>query len=203
MNVLKLEYLKRLAQPHSSGSERYIYSIVLTLFTANDETFQAYSTFVSRWLPPSDYENTLVHATKVRQPAIAAWRNREKYQLELVSTLFPMIQHTRSITDWNICAPKHTPQAYHRHIQAEQRKRIKSSDPRLRDPYAIINLYERAIAHVAAQRVAGLLKAVDLEQNTGAHDLQAAEAWLPVFWSEYVRFLVRETSIASKHSLSP
>jgi hypothetical protein len=57
------------------------------MIPANDETFQAYSNFVSVYLPPDQYESTLVHASKMRQPALAAWRNREKYQLRLVSRL--------------------------------------------------------------------------------------------------------------------
>lgn len=55
------------------------------MIPANDESFQAFSSFVSNYLPPDQYESTLVHASKMRQPALAAWRNREKYQLGLVS----------------------------------------------------------------------------------------------------------------------
>lgn len=86
---------------------------------------------------------------------------------------------------------KTTPQAYHQHLQAEQRKRSKSTDTRLRDPSAIINLYERAIAHVATLKVDALLALANLGEHSASQDLQAAEAWLHTFWVAYIAFLVR------------
>ena len=74
---------------------------------------------------------------------------------------------------------------------AEQRKRSKSNDSRLRDPSPIINLYERAIAQAAALRTNALLSTISPNEQTSSNDIQATEAWLSSFWGSYVSFLVR------------
>ncbi|KAF8324916.1 uncharacterized protein EI90DRAFT_3129468 [Cantharellus anzutake] len=146
IELLKVEYLKRITTPHS----------------ANHETFQEYSTFVSTYLPASEYESSLVHASQSRQPALAAWRNREQYQTNL-----------------------YDPQSFQTHLAAEQRKRTKTSDIRVRDPAPIINLYERAIADAAKRKSDALL-------SGGEGDVKVAEAWLALFWKNYTSFLQDE-----------
>lgn len=163
------------------------YTFLTPVITANDETFQTYSNFVSTHLPSDQYESTLVHASKIRQPALAAWRNREKYQLSLVSSFSTNIKDLRPPTN-NPLRFKNSPQTYYGHIMAEQRKRAKSNDTRLRDPSAIINLYERAIAQAAAIKTNALLSTISANEQA---DIQTAEAWLSSFWGSYISFLVR------------
>lgn len=82
-----------------------------------------------------------------------------------------------------------SPQAFQSHIAAEQRKRAKSSDPRVRDPSAIITLYERAIADTA-RRKSDALRGVIGGSQSSSDDLEAAGAWLNLFWTNFVTFLV-------------
>ncbi|KAF8310458.1 hypothetical protein DL93DRAFT_2230235 [Clavulina sp. PMI_390] len=183
LQVLKLEYLKRLAQPHST----------------NEGTAQAYSSLVTNYLPPSEYEATMMHATKVREPARTAWVNRERWQSQLVRHLslrfLPNVDHYGIFYRPPPCQSvrQHNAQAYFEHIEAEKSKRQRTKDPRAKDPTPIVNLYERAIAHVASQKVQALLASANPTQTgTVEQELQGAEAWLLAFWQGFITFLQQD-----------
>lgn len=104
--------LDRLQQPHSN----------------NDETFQSYSSFTTNYKPPTEYEESLVAASKSRNYSIRSWERREplEYALEQSSAL----------------------QAYGAYIAGEWRtKRI--------DFFTASGIYERAITEAASRRFKG------------------------------------------------
>jgi hypothetical protein len=61
----------------------------------------------------------------------------------------------------------------------------------VRDPHAIIILYERAIADTARRKSDALRGSIGGTQSS-SDDLQAAEAWLSLFWTNFVTFLVSD-----------
>ena len=103
-----------------------------------------------------------------------------------------------------------SPQAYATHLHAELQKRAKSTDARLRDPAAIINLYERAISDEAKRKSAALRAVASIGEpaEKGARaggkggmegkggkegedeGVRNSEAWLSEFWTGYLSFLV-------------
>ena len=75
--------LDRLQQPHSSEC------IVLLIYPVegvldNDETFQSYSSFTTNYKPPTEYEKSLVAASKSRNSSIRSWERREPFEYALV-----------------------------------------------------------------------------------------------------------------------
>ncbi|KZT61784.1 hypothetical protein CALCODRAFT_490685 [Calocera cornea HHB12733] len=69
VDALHQTFLERIQFPHAT----------------NDETFQAYSTFVSTYLPPSVYEETMVQASSARQSALKQWSFRADHEAGLVN----------------------------------------------------------------------------------------------------------------------
>lgn len=49
-----------------------------------EDTFQAYSTFTTNYLPSHDYEKLLVSASKMRAQTVRNWERREPLESKLV-----------------------------------------------------------------------------------------------------------------------
>lgn len=52
-----------------------------------EDTFQAYSSFTTRYLPAQDYEKLLVSASKMRGQCVRNWERRETLESSLVRHL--------------------------------------------------------------------------------------------------------------------
>ncbi|EJT99026.1 hypothetical protein DACRYDRAFT_24111 [Dacryopinax primogenitus] len=102
-------YLARLDFPHAS----------------NDSTFEAYSGFVSTYLPPAAYEDTMVKASAARQNALREWSKRADHERALVNG----------------------PAAYAAYLRWEK-------NPHALKTERVRCLYERAIADAAGRRSA-------------------------------------------------
>jgi hypothetical protein len=58
---------------------------LLSSYTANDDTFQSYSSFTTNYKAPQAYETLLVNASKIRGKAKKAYDWREPYEAALVN----------------------------------------------------------------------------------------------------------------------
>ncbi|KAI0301111.1 hypothetical protein B0F90DRAFT_1810154 [Multifurca ochricompacta] len=106
-------YLERLQQCHS----------------ANEETFQSYSTFTTNYKAPQAYETLLVNASKLRGKARKAYEWREPYEAALEKS-------------------GHSLYAYQNYVAYELRAKQPDLD-------ILSNIHERAIAEAAKRREAG------------------------------------------------
>ncbi|KAF8798785.1 hypothetical protein BYT27DRAFT_7202479 [Phlegmacium glaucopus] len=106
-------HLNRLHQPHSNL----------------EETFQSYSSFTTKYLPPQDYEGLLVSASKIRGQSTRNYDRREPMELSLSKLDNPLA-------------------AYTQYIGYERR----AKHP---DLFVTRGIYERAIAEAAKRRFNG------------------------------------------------
>ncbi|KAG8854312.1 Splicing factor [Tulasnella sp. 330] len=160
--ALQQDYIARLATAH-------IY---------HEQTFQRYSTFVSTHLGPDKYEECLIEATKIRQDAIGVVAEREQYEASLAS-----LPAFNAYLLWET-----TPRRGKHQRRQKGRNQPKPQDipP---DPKLVIALYERAIAEAASQRDTALSSVNGEGLLVDEAPLQAAEAWLSLFWDGLTSFL--------------
>ncbi|KAF8527992.1 hypothetical protein BU17DRAFT_38620 [Hysterangium stoloniferum] len=114
-------HLDRLKQPHSH----------------NEETLQSYSSFVSKYYNPSEYETRLVAASQLRNGPAKAWSYKERYEMGLACILIILM-------------------IYESYIFSE--RRVKAPSVML-----ISALHERAIEDFAKRRWEALLRDSEAE----------------------------------------
>ena len=137
----------------------------------HDETFQTYSSFMTSYKPPEEYESLLVKASKGKAQAVKAFQRRENLETSLVSACVALIvfQFTDRFTAPQ--AQSGYPLDGYAYCIAFERK---SKKP---DMFILKALYERAITEADKRRFAG-------EAN--------AEEALRSFWTGYLDLLVRD-----------
>jgi hypothetical protein len=58
-----------------------------------EDTFQAYSSFTTNYLPAQDYEKLLISASKMRGQCVRNWERREALELGLVRLLLSIFYY--------------------------------------------------------------------------------------------------------------
>lgn len=131
-----------------------------------EETFQAYSSFTTNYLPPQDYESILVSASKIRGQSIRNFDRRERLENDIVgvflSRVHPSLIFAQKNTNGSL-------ESYNRYIGYERRAKYP-------DLFVTRGVHERAISEAAKRRFTG---------ETGAEEA------LRIFWSSYIDSLVR------------
>ncbi|KAF5315056.1 hypothetical protein D9619_007334 [Psilocybe cf. subviscida] len=163
------QYLARLAQPHPSI----------------EETFQAYSTFTTNYLPAQDYESLLVAASKIKGQSIRNLSRREAMENAIIKGGNPLNDYVK-------------------YIGYERRAKYP-------DVFVTRGVYERAIADAAKRRFAGepgaeealhvfwagycdALRILDAGIDVELAVLRRAVRSVPAsgeVWARYIRFLER------------
>ncbi|TFK27991.1 RNA-binding protein Prp24 [Coprinopsis marcescibilis] len=163
---------QRLQQPHSNS----------------DETFQAYSSFTTKYQPAAQYEPLMVAASKNRAASVKTYERREPLELLLESS-------------------NNSLDVYAQYVAYERKGRTI-------DPVAAPGIYERAIAEAANRRHKGepgaeaalaafwpgyldTMRILDVELDTERELYTRALRSVPTsgeVWARYVRFLERASS---------
>lgn len=92
MEYVQNLHLERLHQPHLSLSIVYYAAMpsisdLIPLLDIED-TLQSYSSFTTNYLPPQDYESTLVAATKIRGQSVRNFDRRDRLETAIVNMTF-------------------------------------------------------------------------------------------------------------------